>query len=423
MKPGNARPDDPPDPGQLALELPSALPSLALEPEWKAQPRLWGHTLHPMCSYLASFPAALAHAFIARYSRPGRRRARSVLRPRHGAAPGGGRGPDRRRQRPQPARPRADRRQGRARQLPAEARTRRRGPAARLGRRRRRAGSTSPSGSWRGPATRRRSCRPPARGDGPDARTEPVPDEVALAFHPRTLAQLLLVRSRLRPRRPASTGSSPARWPGSSTARRRPTCRRSCPTRSAWRRATCRDFVAAHGFRAARARRVRRPGREARPPVPPAAARSRRASRSWATRGPPVAARARRFAHVGCRIAPASSSPRRPTCACSSTATTTGSGRGCSGSTRGRSTPQLDDAHHRERRTSRSCATVLADLRPALTDDGIAVARHRRRGDRSRQAVEGGHRPRRARLGGGRVPVGLPARRASSATRSRPTAR
>ena len=60
-----------PDTGQLALELPSALPNLALEPEWKAQARLWGHSLHPMCSYLASFPAALAHAFIARYSRPG----------------------------------------------------------------------------------------------------------------------------------------------------------------------------------------------------------------------------------------------------------------------------------------------------------------------------------------------------------------
>jgi len=39
--------------------------------EWKAQPRLWGHAFHPMCSYLGSFPAALAHAFIARYSRPG----------------------------------------------------------------------------------------------------------------------------------------------------------------------------------------------------------------------------------------------------------------------------------------------------------------------------------------------------------------
>ena len=47
------------------------LPEIAIAPEWKAQPRLWGHSLHPMCSYLASFPAALAHAFIGRYSRRG----------------------------------------------------------------------------------------------------------------------------------------------------------------------------------------------------------------------------------------------------------------------------------------------------------------------------------------------------------------
>jgi hypothetical protein len=57
--------------GQLALELPVDLPAIAIEPEWKAQQRLWGHSLHPMCSYLASFPAALTHAFIARYTRPG----------------------------------------------------------------------------------------------------------------------------------------------------------------------------------------------------------------------------------------------------------------------------------------------------------------------------------------------------------------
>ena len=56
---------------QLALDLPVSLPAIAIEPEWKAQQRLWGHSFHPMCSYLASFPAALAHAFIARYSRPG----------------------------------------------------------------------------------------------------------------------------------------------------------------------------------------------------------------------------------------------------------------------------------------------------------------------------------------------------------------
>src|SRR5258705_6678968 len=57
--------------GQLALELPLELPAIAIAPEWKAQQRLWGHSFHPMCSSLASFPAALPHAFIARYSRPG----------------------------------------------------------------------------------------------------------------------------------------------------------------------------------------------------------------------------------------------------------------------------------------------------------------------------------------------------------------
>lgn len=57
--------------GQLALDLPTTLPAIPLVPDWKDQPRLWGHSLHPMCSYLASFPAALTHSFIARYTRPG----------------------------------------------------------------------------------------------------------------------------------------------------------------------------------------------------------------------------------------------------------------------------------------------------------------------------------------------------------------
>ncbi len=57
--------------GQLDLALVPELPVISIEPEWKDQPRLWGHSLHPMCSYLASFPAALAHAFVARYTRPG----------------------------------------------------------------------------------------------------------------------------------------------------------------------------------------------------------------------------------------------------------------------------------------------------------------------------------------------------------------
>src|SRR4029079_8313053 len=58
-------------PVRLPLELPLEPPPIALAPEWKDQQRLWGHPFHPMCSYLASFPAALSHAFIARYSRPG----------------------------------------------------------------------------------------------------------------------------------------------------------------------------------------------------------------------------------------------------------------------------------------------------------------------------------------------------------------
>src|SRR5258706_11035391 len=58
---------------QLALPLDRApeLAPLLIAPEWKSQQRLWGHSFHPMCSYLASFPAALAHAFIGRYSRRG----------------------------------------------------------------------------------------------------------------------------------------------------------------------------------------------------------------------------------------------------------------------------------------------------------------------------------------------------------------
>lgn len=60
-----------PAPGQLHAGLAPDLPTIALAPEWKDQQRLWGHSFHPMCSYLATFPAALAHAFIARYSRPG----------------------------------------------------------------------------------------------------------------------------------------------------------------------------------------------------------------------------------------------------------------------------------------------------------------------------------------------------------------
>ncbi len=50
---------------------PEPLAHLPLERDWKDQQRLWGHAYHPMCSYFGSFPATLAHAAIARWSRPG----------------------------------------------------------------------------------------------------------------------------------------------------------------------------------------------------------------------------------------------------------------------------------------------------------------------------------------------------------------
>ncbi len=59
------------DPLDLAGQAGETLHDLRLEADWKAQPRLWGHAFHPMCTYLGSFPAALAHAFITRLSRPG----------------------------------------------------------------------------------------------------------------------------------------------------------------------------------------------------------------------------------------------------------------------------------------------------------------------------------------------------------------
>ena len=83
---------------------------------------------------------------------------------------------------------------------------------------------------------------------------------------------------------------------------------------------------------------------------------------------------------------------------------------------------ELDDAHRREPYLA-FLREVLADLRPALTDDGIAVVVIGDvEMDRGKPSV-GGHRPRRARLGGGgaaRRATGSPA---SSATRSPRTAR
>src|SRR6266850_7318952 len=178
---------------QLDLGLPVALPAIAIEPEWKAQPRLWGHSLHPMCSYLASFPAALSHAFIARYSRPG-----DVV-----LDPFSGRGTT-------ALQACAEGRIGVGSDLnpfahlltaaKVEPATR---PDAITRLTALRLGWAADAAGWERLA--RRVIADPAAADAlvpaagsrarADQGTEAVPAEVALAFHPRTLAQLLFVRA------------------------------------------------------------------------------------------------------------------------------------------------------------------------------------------------------------------------------------
>jgi site-specific DNA-methyltransferase (adenine-specific) len=183
---------------QLALDLDVApsLPALAIAPDWKAQQRLWGHSFHPMCSYLASFPAALAHAFIDRYSRRG-----DVV-----LDPFSGRGTT-------PLQACAEGRIGVGNDLNPFAHlltAAKVDPASRSAAQTRltalRVAWAGDGRSWLelGERVVRRpshpSSRVPAAGSGAgfDARAEAVPEEVALAFHPRTLGQLLFVRSALR---------------------------------------------------------------------------------------------------------------------------------------------------------------------------------------------------------------------------------
>ena len=194
-----SRPALVPSNGQLALPLPSELPHLAIEPEWKDQQRLWGHSFHPMCSYLASFPAGLAHAFIARFTRPG-----DVV-----LDPFSGRGTT-------PLQACAEGRIGVGNDLnpfahiltaakvdaPTKAEVKTRLASVRLA-------WAASAGEWNpladsiaanpgsqeilapGPGSQRSDGSRPALHDAP------VPAEVALAFHPRTLAQVLYLRANL----------------------------------------------------------------------------------------------------------------------------------------------------------------------------------------------------------------------------------
>ena len=180
-----------PAPAQLSARLTPDLPALPIAPDWKEQQRLWGHSFHPMCSYLASFPAALAHAFIARYSRPG-----DVV-----LDPFSGRGTT-------PLQACAERRVGvgndlnpfahllTAAKVDPPTRSEADARAARL-----RIDWSLEGGAWEELARDAIAAASdggttiPGTPGTPPAR---LPVEVALCFHPATLGQLLFVRSQLR---------------------------------------------------------------------------------------------------------------------------------------------------------------------------------------------------------------------------------
>ncbi len=179
-------------PGQLEAGLLPTLPRLDIEPEWKVQQRLWGHAFHPMCSYLAMFPAALAHAFIARYSRPG-----DVV-----LDPFSGRGTT-------PLQACAEGRVGVGNDLNPMAYLL---TAAKLDPPSRPALTTRmnllrveyslAAARWTQLAAtaieRVGSADVPVPGAGGVPESASMPTEVALAFHPRTLAQVLFLRATLR---------------------------------------------------------------------------------------------------------------------------------------------------------------------------------------------------------------------------------
>jgi hypothetical protein len=169
------------------------LPEIAIAPEWKDQARLWGHSLHPMCSYLASFPAALAHAFIGRYSRRG-----DVV-----LDPFSGRGTT-------ALQACAEGRIGVGNDLNPFAHlltAAKIEPATRADAATRlaalRLGWGAAAGGWLQLAQKVNAANGetlvPAAGAGPEATpSELVPAEVVVAFHPRTLGQLLFLRASLR---------------------------------------------------------------------------------------------------------------------------------------------------------------------------------------------------------------------------------
>ena len=237
----------------------------------------------------------------------GGRRPRPVLGPRHDPAASLRRGADRGRQRPQPVRPPADGVEGRARDPrrrddPAH-------PAAWGGTPTRPPGARSPD-AW--PTTSETGVpKAGSRGAGPSG-AESVPVEVALAFHPDTLGQLLFVRLGPAPRR--SDRPVPRRRDHRDPPRQERELPVGADAEHLQHGAALRPrFRGADGVRVAAPRRVRRAGVQGRPLIPAARPVDRR-------HRPPRRRAGRRAPRTGPRCAPAAdltepglSSRRRPT--------------------------------------------------------------------------------------------------------------
>ncbi len=250
-------------------------------------------------------------------------------------------------------------------------------------------------------STRLPSCRAPARGRLPADGVEPVPAEVALAFHPRTLAQLLFVRSSLdlddridRFLAAAITGILHGKSPTylselmPNTFSMAPRYVRDFAARTAFKSPE-RDVFACLDAKLDRLYRQpppsierdrparRRPRRRRRAPGPPCA-RAACADRARLVVTSPPYLRVVKYGYYNwlrtwflrLRL-------------------------------RARSTPTLDDAHHREPYLL-FLRDVLAGLRPVLTDDAVVVlVIGDVETDRGRP-ISGRHRARRAGLGGRR---------------------
>ena len=279
-----------------------ALPEIGIPPEWKDQPRLWGPALHPMCSYLASFPASLAHAFVARYSRRG-----DVV-----LDPFSGRGTT-------PLQACAEGRIGVGNDLnpfahlltaakvePAtRAETATRVASLRLA-------WAAASSEWLAIATTitasgGRDGLVPMAGAGPSARAiEPVPLEVALAFHPRTLGQLLFLRTTLR-LADRTDRFLAAALTGILHGKSASYLSQLMPNTFSMAPRYVRDFASRTGFSVARTRRLRRPRAEARSASSASPSHRRAASRCSVMPATSPVERKRRSVGAACRIGPGSS--------------------------------------------------------------------------------------------------------------------